>query len=197
MFTLDKKEVQELNANIFNITQDSPTHKISWVLENSAANMFTILVGNPNKFGHSFFILEEDGGSSDTRVQGPLIYIDNDRSSWENDIFKRNIVKKNHPLSVFCKFPLEIATRIVAANITTGYTVGDIILESLAPYEETLFEGPLFTKDNAYWLNQRIEYLQNIIVDCIHQHGSENVLFPEPWVQSSEDLFLKFFVNNV
>jgi len=179
MLRMGHQSTKDLQENEFNITRHSPSHKISWALENSALNMFVILMGNPQKFAHSVFVLEKT--TKEAQLTGPLLYVDNDRSSWDNDIFRRGVIKPNHPLSVLCKFPLEIGTRILAVNESEGFTIGNLLRESVSGYEATMKEAPLFTRENAAWLDQRVRFLRNMIEKCIHQHGVEDVLIPEPW----------------
>lgn len=180
MLSMEKEDILELNREKFNISRASSTSAISWVLENVAINMFTILMGNPQKFSHSIFALQRDISKS-AKIFGPLVYVDNDRSSWDNDIFKRGMLNADHPLGIFCKFPMETAVRILSVNESSSFTVGKLILDSVSHYSSTFKEKPLFTVDNAKWLDQRVFFLRDTIKKCIHNHGAENVLFPEPW----------------
>ena len=180
MNTLKSYEIDAYLEGKFNISKDSPEHEITWVLENVAINMFTILVGNISKFSHSFFVPEKDVGSFG--VSGPIIYIDNDRSEWNSDIFRRGVIKNTHPLGIFCKFPKNIAMRIILGDGRYGFTIGDILLESTSYIEDVMKEKSLFSSLQAKYLDQRVSFLRYIIETCIIHNGIDNVLIPEPWL---------------
>jgi hypothetical protein len=197
MFDLGSRQVAELRKDKFNITRHSPSYKITWALENVALNMFAILMGNTQKFSHSVFILHQPDELGPK--YGPFLYIDNDRSSWANDIFRRGIVSHKHPLGVFCKFPMEIARRILSFNHTQQFTLGNLVKESVSPYISTMKELPLWTNENIYWLDQRVDYLRNQIEKCIRRYGIEDVLIPDPWSQKEYSVlhqWTKFLTNS-
>ena len=189
MFGVRKENITKL-VKTLDFSKDASFDAITWGLENVALNMFVVLTGNLQKFGHSVFVARKEPNLRSEH--GPLLFIDNDRSSWDYDLFKRGVVRQDNPLTSLCKFPLEISKRILAFNHTSTFTLGNIIYDALSVYKS---ETPLFTKTNIYYLDQRVEYLQGIITNCIQRHGVENVLFPEPWLASKSYDLVEHFVN--
>ena len=76
---LNQSETDELMRTTFNITTDSSYDQIRLVLENVALYMVNLLEGYPAKLDHNAFVMHP---RDNPRVDGPFVYIDNDRTSW-------------------------------------------------------------------------------------------------------------------
>ena len=182
------EDVMDIYAAHFNVTNDSLKDDIEWAMENIAVNLFAILMGNTQKFRHSVFIMKSTKSGRD--VYGPLLYIDNDRSSWQKDIFKKK-VHKDHPITKICKFPKKIATRILlldqfhSSNINDYQNTQDRVslgkLVKECADNAGLRTGNLFTDNEAYWLDERVHFIAKAINECVHLHGVDYVFIDEPW----------------
>lgn len=148
-------------------------------MENVAVNLFAILTNNFSRFGHNLFV--QVGPNNEF---GPFIFIDNDRSKWKYDLRDRKKVPKkaaDHPLATFCKFPKQIARRLLLLDALAedGISLGKLVYLAISNYEDVP-SGPIFTLTQADFLDLNASYIVEIINICLDKHPEKDVLFDEP-----------------
>ena len=192
--------IEELKGTRFNINPvRSSSEEINWVLENVSVNIFAILTDNFARFGHNLFIqVQEDASGKESF--GPFIFIDNDRSRWRFSLraHPKSKVPANpsdHPLAHFCKFPKDLAHRLLLLNSLRleGLSLGKLVMLSTAVYGD-LPSGPIFQQNQAVVLDAYVSYVATIIQRCLDRNPIEEVLFDEPGREGQYD-FLESIVD--
>jgi hypothetical protein len=149
--------------------------------------MFAILTNNFSRFGHNLFIQTRVSPHTKATEYGPFIYLDNDRSSWKYNVTKKGKIPSDpleHPLAKFCKFPKQIAQRILILNELqqkdTTISLGKLVYWATSTYQDVP-SGPVFTLEEAAMLDYYLDYIAIGIQHCLNSHPEEEVLFLEPW----------------
>ena len=144
-------------------------------------NLFAILTNNFGRFGHNLFIQtrKKDAGTE----YGPFIFIDNDRSKWKYDLIEKGKVPKNpkdHPLATFCKFPKDIANRLIILDYlkNDGLSVGKLVLAATRVYQDVP-SGTIFDETQAKYLDLNVQYITDILYHCLSKHSEEDLIFQE------------------
>ena len=173
-----REEVEEIRREKFTLSNESRTEQIVSITETMSAYLFSVVVGNMKKFDHNLFQIYDYFRS------GQFIYIDNDRSQWEQKASRNSFLRGLNPLSKICKFPQHIADRILKFrnDNTNDIALGDYIFE-LA--EEVLLPmmkaDALFSEHNVEVLNYNVDYLASMIDHCAHRNGVDSVFVEEHW----------------
>ena len=124
------------------------------------------------------------------------MFIDNDRSKWKYDLRTKGKVPENpadHPLASFCKFPKQLARRLLLLESLKrdNLSLGNLVRLALNTYQD-IPSGPLFTSEQAKFLDLNASYIVDIINICLDEHPEEDVLFEEPGQQEYD-----FFENMI
>ena len=145
--------------------------------------MFAILTNNFSRFGHNLFIQKRDAEDG-TEQFGPFIYLDNDRSKWKYDVKTHGKVPENpldHPFATFCKFPKNIAKKLLLLKSTNdNLSLGKLVYWSLGKYNH-LPSSSLFTLTEAEYLDAAAKYITDIVDHCLENFPEDEVLFDESW----------------
>jgi len=184
---LTDEDLSRLARTQFNIQPYSKPEDIHWVLENVAVNIFAILTNNFSRFGHNLFIQTRTNAHTGAQEFGPFIYLDNDRSSWKFNITRKGKIPNDpleHPLAKFCKFPKQIAQRILIlqelSELDSNISFGKLVYWAVSVYQDVP-SGPLFSLFEASNLDIAMSYVARTIQHCLDHHPQEEVLFLEPW----------------
>lgn len=154
-------------------------------MEIMSIHMFSVIVGNLRKFDHNLF---QAKGKYDHKIEGPYIYIDNDRSQWQTKSQKLKELKSGiNPMSKICKFPKYLSERILLLRTgnsnNQGKTLGYNLLSISDKVYNHLKNGPLFTKEEKYIIDANIDFIASMIDECVLLHGFDYVFIEEPWPQ--------------
>ena len=152
------------------------------MLENVGVNLFAMLTSNFKRFGHNLFIQVKEENQEETF--GPFIFIDNDRSKWKRPLTEKGKVPENpaeHPLASFCKFPRNIARRLLLLDSLkgTGVSLGKIVLESVSIYDNIPSGIPFFNETQAAVLDTTADYIVDTIKICMDKYPESEVLIDE------------------
>lgn len=183
------EEIEEIKREWFDITVHSPYEKKRKALEIISIHLYSMIVGNLKKFDHNLFRALGTHGTHKT--DGPYIYIDNDRSQWKRRTEKLGSLREINPMAEICKFPLRIAQRILLLRTNNpangGNTLGSSIYKlARTVYTPAMKNGDVFTRTEKSTIDENIDYIANMIDECVWRHGVENVFIPEPWPQPEQ-----------
>ena len=180
---INESELEWAIESRFNLSPEQTSkeqiQKTSNALEIISAHLFSFLVGNLNKFDHNLFIAKYG------QITGPFVYIDNDRSQWNFPIYQKIKTDPIEAMRSICIFPKRISERILllrSANHLNnkGRTLSKILMqmndEIYRGFSETFFK----LKDSLA-LESNVNYIADIIDQCVYERGIDNVLIEEPW----------------
>lgn len=182
---MSSSDVEVLKRTVFNVSKDSSYEELRVALENVAVYMVNLLGGYPPKLDHNAYMMHPKGQRS---VDGPFVYIDNDRTSWKHRTTMETWdIKNDDPICQLCKFPKSIVDRIYSLHtskrVRHNATLSHVLLSLSEQMYPDLPNGPLMMASNTTHLDGNVAWIMHCIDGCVKEHGAENVVIPEPWVQ--------------
>ena len=188
------EEVLEVRETWFNVNSRSPVEERRKAVEILSIHLYSLLVGNLKKFDHNLFRALGRNGSHP--LDGPYVYIDNDRSQWKKKIPKLKGMEDLNPMAIICKFPERIAHRILLLRsgnkANKGHSLGQFISSlSERVFDRIMYNVPMFSLEERHVMDKNIDYVASMIDECVALHGAENVFVKEPWPQPEDYMSIR------
>lgn len=150
------------------IYSNTPPKDKKWILEQSLSQIFQYLI-DYKKQRHNFFQLTNGLSNSDSF--GPLLFLDNDRGSWDRKYSFSNVTS-----CLACTFPLQAIEQLrkVGPNVAIENRLGSLLKESLS--YDPLSSVIRFSSVNKEVLDYRVESILACVSGCLSHFDASSVL---------------------